>query len=100
MDSILATIKVKLKDAINPSLLEVQNDSYLHRREGDQTHYKVIIVSDHFKDVSLVKRHQRIYRILNQEVATIHALQLHTYTKEEWEDVGKYPLSSRCSAGS
>jgi BolA protein len=62
----------------------------------------VIIVSDDFVGERLIKRHRAINTLLATELAEkIHALALHTYTKDEWD---KYyaentPLSPKCLGG-
>lgn len=50
------SIKKKLIDSLNPSYIEVINESYMHNvPKGSETHFKVIIVSDLFKDKPLIK---------------------------------------------
>lgn len=55
-NSIELSIKKKLIDFLNPSYIEVINESYMHNvPKGSETHFKVIVVSDLFKDKSLIK---------------------------------------------
>lgn len=55
------SIKKKLVDSLNPSYIEIINESYMHNvPKGSETHFKVIAVSDKFKDIPLIK-----VRILN-----------------------------------
>lgn len=50
------SIKKKLIDFLNPSYIEVINESYMHNvPKGSETHFKVIVVSDLFKDKPLIK---------------------------------------------
>lgn len=50
------SIKKKLIDFLNPSYIEVINESYMHNvSKGSETHFKVIVVSDLFKDKPLIK---------------------------------------------
>lgn len=50
------SIKKKLIDSLNPSYIEVINESYMHNvPKGSETHFKVIVVSDLFKDKPLIK---------------------------------------------
>lgn len=50
------SIKKKLTDFLNPSYIEVINESYMHNvSKGSETHFKVIVVSDLFKDKPLIK---------------------------------------------
>lgn len=55
-NSIELSIKKKLIDFLNPSYIEVINESYMHNvPKGSKTHFKVIVVSDLFKDKPLIK---------------------------------------------
>lgn len=50
------SIKKKLIDFLNPSYIEIINESYMHNvPKGSETHFKVIVVSDLFKDKPLIK---------------------------------------------
>ena len=54
------------------------------RRTGD--HFSIIIISNKFDDVKIVKRHQMIYEIFKKEITNeIHAMQIQAYTNEEWK---------------
>ena len=101
--TIEAVIEQKLLSAFSPMHLDVINESHQHNvAPGSESHFKVIIVSDDFVGERLIKRHRAINSILSLELAEkIHALALHTYTKDEWE---KYyeentPLSPNCLGG-
>lgn len=92
-------IEQKLNDALSPQHLEVINESGNHNvPPGSESHFKVVMVSDSFVDESLVKRHQKLYQVLAEELKTgVHALALHLYTLEEWrEKHGQAPLSPPC----
>ncbi|MCG6937068.1 MAG: BolA/IbaG family iron-sulfur metabolism protein [Gammaproteobacteria bacterium] len=96
----------KLQDALSPEHLEVVNESYMHNvPEGSESHFKVTIVSDDFKDKMLIARHRLVNKILEDELnrdnpeGGIHALALHTMTMEEWFNKGKAPDSPECLGG-
>ncbi|GAA5316463.1 MAG: transcriptional regulator BolA [Candidatus Pelagadaptatus aseana] len=99
---IQSTIETKLKDALNPSHLQVVNESHMHSvPENSETHFKVVIASDAFDGVRKVARHQKIYQLLNEELAgEVHALALHTYTPAEWQEQQQAPDSPNCMGGS
>lgn len=80
-------INHKISEALNPLYLKVLNESPNHHvPEGAETHFKVIVVSEIFSKVSLVKRHQSVYMLLSDEMEQgLHALSLHTFSPEEWE---------------
>ncbi|WP_241649396.1 transcriptional regulator BolA [Rosenbergiella collisarenosi] len=90
------TIEEKLFQAFSPIHLDVQNESYRHNvAAGSESHFKVIIVSDHFADQRFLARHRAIYSILTAELAGgVHALALHTYTPKEWAGLQDTVLSS------
>ena len=81
----LKIIKI-LKDAFNPHKLEVINESHKHNvPAGSERHFKLILVSDIFKGMTLVKRHQKVYKELVDVMDTIHALSMHLYDLNEYE---------------
>lgn len=97
--SIQQTIIEKLTNEFSPLFLNVENDSHLHSSgRGAESHFKVTIVSDKFAPLRAVARHQSIYRCLADELANgVHALALHTYTANEWQETGKViPKSTNC----
>ena len=96
------TIISKLEKALSPEHLEVINESHMHNvPDGSESHFKVIIVSDEFKDKMLVARHRMVNKVLEEELkGSIHALALHTMTMEEWFEKGKAAESPPCEGGS
>ena len=95
------TITDKLEEAFSPEHLEVINESHMHNvPEGSESHFKVVIVSDSFRDKMLVARHRMVNKALEQELKSgIHALALHTLTMEEWFEKGKVAESPLCEGG-
>jgi BolA protein len=77
------TIIRKLTEALAPQSLKVEDESHLHaghsgHREGGQTHFRVYIVSDAFKNKTRLERHRMINGILVDDLAGgIHALAIH-----------------------
>ena len=87
---------------LGPFYLEVVNESFMHAVPQDsETHFKVVVVSDIFDGLGLVKRHQVIYRLLSEQLSgPVHALALHTYTADEWaQKMQKSPSSPQCRGG-
>lgn len=83
--SIQNTIEQKLAGEFDAEYLQVENESHMHNvAPGSESHFKVTIVSDSFKDQMLIKRHRMVNKTLEQELQQIHALALHTLTPEEW----------------
>ena len=76
------SIKEKIKNFIPESKVEVKDTT------GTGDHFSVIVISDKFENVNLVNRHKMIYESLSQYVTKeIHALQIKTYTEEEFLNV-------------
>ncbi|MGE7990907.1 BolA family protein [Pseudomonas sp. NPDC089554] len=83
---------------LNGGHLEVLNESHMHSR-GQETHYKAVLVSEQFAGLNSVKRHQKVYATMGELMGQIHALAIHTYTPEEWAQVGAAPASPVCAGG-
>ena len=55
-------IEEKLRNAFTPAHLEVHDESYRHNvPAGSESHFKVVIVSDHFTGQRFLQRHRAIY---------------------------------------
>jgi BolA protein len=78
-----------LTKELTPIYLEVTDFSEQHKghsgyREGGETHFDVVIVSDIFSGKSRVERQKIVYNILEEEMKSkIHALTLKTLTADE-----------------
>ena len=85
MNEIQDTIKKALINEFNPSVLKIVNESYMHSvPKNAETHFKLVIVSDSFKNISQVKRHQIIYKSLQGVMKQIHALSINSYDEAEY----------------
>ncbi len=96
-------ISSKLKESMQLHSIEVIDESHLHNTPtGSESHFKVILVSDDFIGKMPVKRHQLIYCALADELRNnIHALALHTYTLDEWQERSQTaPPTPDCHGGS
>jgi BolA protein len=99
--SIQDTIQAKLSEALQPSTLEVANESHMHGGPATESHFNITAVSATFTDLNLVRRHQAVYKLLQNELAGgVHALAMHLYTEKEWEQRhGSSPTSPDCAGG-
>ena len=100
--SVAQIINDTLVEALEPVHLEILNESDNHNVPvNSETHFKVIIVSNYFADQSLVQRHRTINKLLADQLAgPIHALSMHTHTRDEWhEKGGTVPDSPPCLGG-
>ncbi len=82
-------IRNKLTQALNPSRLDITDDSARHaghagaRPEGE-SHFTIEVVSARFAGLSRLERQRLIYRTLAEEMARdIHALAVTARTPEE-----------------
>jgi BolA protein len=57
----------RLKENMKIDDIKIKNISKMHNK-GDETHFNISIISDDFKDLSAVKRHQKVYKILEKEL--------------------------------
>ena len=82
MGPIEKIIHEKISKALSPIALKVTNDSHKHqghagKPEGNETHFKVEIISAAFEGCSSLERHRMVYKILEKEMDNpIHALTL------------------------
>ena len=55
--------------------------------EGGDQHFSAVVIADGFEGRTRIERHQMIYALFRDEMASqaIHALALKTSTPEEWE---------------
>ena len=63
--------------------------SLFYRPTGSETHFKVVVISDKFKDARTpIARHRLINSTLSEEVAAdgpVHALSIVAMTPDKWE---------------
>ena len=79
------TIKQKLVNIFKNDTIEVVDTN------GMNNHFSIFIISDKFLNMSLINRHKLIYNLFEAELTNeIHALQLKTYTKVEWNKDKKF----------
>ncbi len=90
------TIERKIQTALTPSHLDVINESHMHNvPPGSESHFKLVIVSSAFENLSQVQRHRKVNGILAKELKDdIHALSMQTLTAPEWKQRGGKTLAS------
>ncbi|WP_435216355.1 BolA family protein [Luminiphilus sp. nBUS_07] len=94
-------IEARLTDSLSPLELEVRNESFMHNVPANsETHFKVTAVSREFNGLRKVRRHQLVYGFLSDLIAgPVHALALHLYTPDEWQESLGVPDSPNCHGG-
>jgi BolA family transcriptional regulator, general stress-responsive regulator len=89
MGEIAERIQNKLESALAPTRLEIVDDSAKHSghsgaREGGESHFSVLIVSQAFEGLNRVARQRLVNQTLAEELAgPVHALSLKTLTADE-----------------
>jgi len=97
--SLQTTIENKLSQQFSPTFCQVENESHMHSK-GSDSHFKVIVISSQFSDLSLLKRHRLVNSCLSDELKNhIHALAIHAFTPNEWEKKNLADLSSPACMG-
>jgi stress-induced morphogen len=87
--TIAKSITSKLQEGFLPTHLEVIDESHKHAghaamigKEGGESHFKVVIVSDLFKGMMPLDKHRAVNECLKDEVSgQIHALQIEAKTE-------------------
>ena len=74
-------IKKILKNIFEEGHIEVIDSN------GTQDHFNILVISDQFEGMKLLERHRIIYKHLESLISNeIHAVQIKTYTKNEWKN--------------
>lgn len=94
-------IEAKIRSSLAPAYLEVVNESHMHSvPPGSESHFRVVVVSERFENMALVKRHQTINQILERELReSLHALSMQTLTTAEWAQRNGETLPSPACLG-
>ena len=74
-----SSLHSKLTSSLSPSHLEVIDES-----GGCGAKFKLVIISENFSGLGLLKRHRLVHSIIAIERESIHALTLITKTAKEW----------------
>ncbi|XP_051901625.1 bolA-like protein 1 [Pristis pectinata] len=95
-------LRAKLESSLAPAHLEVVNESHQHAvPAGSETHFKVVVVSEHFEGLSLIQRHRLVHEAVREEMAAqVHALSIHARTPRQWADDPTVDRSPPCLGGS
>ncbi|XP_055509032.1 bolA-like protein 2 [Leucoraja erinacea] len=55
------------------------------------TSFKVLVVAEVFGSKALLQRHRMVNEVLKEEMKSIHALELKTFTLEQWRGAAHGP---------
>ena len=91
-------IKDRLSSHIDSEYLDIIDESPNHGGyTGTVSHIKIIIVSVRFDGLSLIKRHQLVYKALGPYVQKIHAISIVSKTPEQWKESSEFIASPDCA---
>jgi BolA protein len=75
-----------LSTSMNLSSLKITNESFMHNvPKGSESHFKIVVVTNDFNNLSIIKRHKLIYKTLDNLMNKIHALSIHAFNEEEFK---------------
>ena len=75
-----------LNECMNISSLKILNESFLHNVPEDvESHFKIVIVSNDFNNLSHIQRHKLVYKHLDTIMNDIHALSIQSFNEEEFK---------------
>ena len=75
-----------LSTSMNLSSFKIINESFMHNvPKGSESHFKIVVVTNDFNNLSIIKRHQLIYKTLDNLMNKIHALSIHAFNEEEFK---------------
>lgn len=75
-----------LSSSLNLLSFKIINESFMHNvPEGSESHFKVVVVSNDFNNLSSIQRHRLIYKTLDHLMSKIHALSIHAFNEEEFK---------------
>ena len=87
--SIENEMRQKLMITLEPTRLDIINESEMHAGHRSspgtgESHFRILVVSEMFKDKNRVARHRMVNQILSDELAgRIHACALQTFAPGE-----------------
>ncbi len=87
--SVEILIREKLMVALEPTRLDVVNESHLHSGHSSspgtgESHFRVLIVSPLFLEKSRIDRHRLVNAALAEELkGSVHALTINAYAPKE-----------------
>ena len=94
-------IRHKVEQEWTIEKLIILNESHMHAGPAANSHFNLTLVSEVFAGKRPVARHQMVYKLLADELAgEVHALALHVFTPEEWQQAGNVSeVSPNCHGG-
>ncbi|KDO31412.1 hypothetical protein SPRG_04027 [Saprolegnia parasitica CBS 223.65] len=86
-----AELSAKLEAALQVTYIQVEDNS-----DGCGTKFSVIVVSPLFEGMGLLQRQRAVNEALKEEMTSIHALQMKTWTPAQFEQRRPSSRASSC----
>ena len=87
-----------LNESLNISSLKILNESYMHNVPEDaESHFKIVIVSNDFSNLSQIQRHKLVYKHLGNIMDDIHALSIQSFNEVEFKSNPTILNSPECA---
>ena len=74
------SVKELIAKGIPDAMIEVIDTT------GTKDHFSAVVISSSFEGLSLIDQHKQVYKAVGEHMTKeIHALQLKTFSPEQWE---------------
>ena len=74
------SVKELIANGIHDAKIEVIDTT------GTKDHFSAVVISSSFEGLSLIDQHKQVYKAVGEHMTKeIHALQLKTFSPEQWE---------------
>lgn len=84
-----AELERLIEEAIPDADATVTNPRVHEDAEHEDAHFAAVVVSPAFEGKSLVQQHQQVYDAIGDHMTrSVHAMEIQTYTPEEYEEHG------------
>jgi BolA protein len=75
-----------LNECMNICSLKILNESFMHNVPKDaESHFKLVIVSNDFNNLSHIQRHKLVYKHLVNIMNDIHAISIQSFNEDEFK---------------
>jgi BolA protein len=75
-----------LNDCMDIFSLKILNESFMHNVPEDaESHFKIVIVSNDFNNLSHINRHKLVYKYLDTIMDDIHAISIQSFNEDEFK---------------
>ena len=98
-----AFVEEAVAEEFAPTHLEVLNES--HGRVEDESHFKVVVVSEAFAGLNPLKRHRAVNAAIvsrssgDSSELPFHSLTIVAKTPDQWAESNAVPESPQCAGG-